>query len=77
MGNSSGGWVSAIAGTTSDMTLVPGESAVDVGGVSSAVQVAVPFFPPTDFLEMDPWFELPENCVGRVPPPPWGFVPGL
>jgi acetyl esterase/lipase len=75
MGNSSGGWVAAIAGTTSDMAQVPGES--DVGGVSSAVQVAVPFFPPTDFLEMDPWFEVPENCTGRIPPPPWGFVPGL
>jgi len=75
MGNSSGGWVSAIAGTTSDMAQVPGE--VNVGGVSSAVQVAVPFFPPTDFLQMDPWFAEPENCVGRTPPPPWGFVPGL
>jgi acetyl esterase/lipase len=71
MGNSSGGWVSAIAGTTSDVVQLPGEPVV--AGVSSAVQVAVPFFPPTDFLQMDPWFA--ENCAS--PPPPWGFVPGL
>jgi acetyl esterase/lipase len=51
MGNSSGGWVSAIAATTSDIQRLEGEP--DVGGVSSAVQAAVPFFPPTAFLRMD------------------------
>jgi acetyl esterase/lipase len=51
MGNSSGGWVSAIAATTSDILQLDGEP--DVGGVSSAVQAAVPFFPPTAFLLMD------------------------
>lgn len=51
MGNSSGGWVAAIAATTSDIYQVDGEP--DPGGVSSAVQVAVPFHPPTDFLSMD------------------------
>lgn len=51
MGNSSGGWVSAIAATTSDIRRLDGEPAV--GGVSSAVQASVPFFPPTAFLRMD------------------------
>jgi acetyl esterase/lipase len=51
MGNSSGGWVSAIAATTSDMRRLDGEPTR--GRVSSAVQAAVPFFPPTAFLRMD------------------------
>lgn len=51
MGNSSGGWVSAIAATTSDIRRLDGEPVV--GGVSSAVQASVPFFPPTAFLRMD------------------------
>ncbi|MCF6746054.1 alpha/beta hydrolase [Blastococcus sp. KM273128] len=51
MGNSSGGWSAAFAATTSDILELPGETGVD--GTSSAVQVAVPFFPPTDFLSMD------------------------
>ena len=50
MGNSSGGWVAAIAATTSDIWEFDGETDVQT---SSAVQVAVPFFPPTDFLSMD------------------------
>jgi acetyl esterase/lipase len=54
MGNSSGGWVSAITATTSDIAQLPGEP--DVGNTSSGVQVAVPFFPPTDFLQMNSWF---------------------
>lgn len=51
MGNSSGGWAAAFAATTSDIMRLPGEVSVD--GTSSAVDVAVPFFPPTDFLSMD------------------------
>jgi acetyl esterase/lipase len=51
MGDSSGGWSAAFAATTSDELQLPGEPGVD--GTSSAVQVAVPFFPPTDFLSMD------------------------
>jgi acetyl esterase/lipase len=51
MGNSSGGWATAFAATTSDIMELDGETGVD--GTSSAVQVAVPFFPPTDFLSMD------------------------
>lgn len=55
MGNSSGGWSAAFAATTSDEMTLPGETGVD--GTSSAVQVAVPFFPPTDFLSMDDFAE--------------------
>jgi acetyl esterase/lipase len=51
MGNSSGGWATAFAATTSDIMELDGETGVE--GTSSAVQVAVPFFPPTDFLSMD------------------------
>lgn len=55
MGNSSGGWSAAFAATTSDTHTLPGETGV--GATSSAVQVAVPFFPPTDFLSMDDFAE--------------------
>ena len=51
MGNSSGGWATAFAATTSDIPELDGEPSVD--GTSSAVQVAVAFFPPTDFLSLD------------------------
>jgi acetyl esterase/lipase len=51
MGNSSGGWATAFAATTSDILELDGEISVD--GTSSAVQVAVAFFPATDFLSMD------------------------
>jgi acetyl esterase/lipase len=54
MGNSSAGWAAAIAATTSDVAQLSGEP--NVGGISSAVQVAVPFFPPTDFLQMNAWY---------------------
>lgn len=53
MGNSSGGWTSAIAAVTGDVLEL--EGSLGVTGVSSAVQAAVAFFPPTDFLEMDRW----------------------
>jgi acetyl esterase/lipase len=79
MGNSSGGWVAAIAGTTSDIAQLPGE--LDVRGISSAVQAAVPFFPPTDFLQMDSWYvDHPEvvSFIRHDAPltplaPPWSF----
>lgn len=52
-GDSSGGWTASMAATTGD---VPGlEGAIGVSGVSSAVQAAVAFYPPTDFLQMDAW----------------------
>jgi acetyl esterase/lipase len=79
MGNSSGGWVAAIAGATSDVAHLQGEPAT--GGTSGAVQTAVPFFPPTDFLQMDAWYvdhpEVPSFIRHDAPlaplPPPWSF----
>jgi acetyl esterase/lipase len=57
------------------MTL-PGETGVD--GTSSAVQVAVPFFPPTDFLSMDEFAaanDLPSQGFLHDPPTsPEGFL---
>jgi acetyl esterase/lipase len=79
MGNSSGGWVASIAGTTSDIAQLPGEP--DAGGISSAVQAAVPFFPPTDFLQMNQWYVDHPGVVSFINhdapltplPPPWSF----
>ncbi|MEM9387511.1 MAG: alpha/beta hydrolase fold domain-containing protein [Pseudomonadota bacterium] len=51
MGNSSGGWAAAFAAATSDIPALPGETGI--AGTSSAVRVAVAFFPPSDFLSMD------------------------
>lgn len=51
MGDSSGGWATAFAAATSGIAQLPGETVAN--GTSSAVQVAVPFYPPTDFLTMD------------------------
>ena len=51
MGDSSGGWATAFAAATSDTLELEGETGVD--GTSSAVRVAVAFFPPTDFLSID------------------------
>jgi len=51
MGTSSGGWAATFAATTGDILELPGE--LGVNGTSSAIQVAVALFPPTDFLSMD------------------------
>jgi acetyl esterase/lipase len=53
MGDSSGGWTSAMAALTGDSPEL--EGVVGTTGVSSAVQAAVAFYPPTDFLQMDAW----------------------
>ena len=53
MGDSSGGWTSAMAALTGDAPEL--EGSVGTTGVSSAVQAAVAFYPPTDFLSMDAW----------------------
>lgn len=51
IGDSSGGWTSAMAALTGD---APGmEGSIGTTGVSSAVQAAVAFYPPTNFLDMD------------------------
>jgi acetyl esterase/lipase len=59
MGFSSGGWTSVIAGTTSDEASLLGEPDTNglTNGVSSAVQAAVGFSSPTDFLQMDQWHD--------------------
>ena len=51
MGDSSGGWTTAMAALTGDVPELEGK--VGITGVSSAVQAAVAFYPPTDFLQMD------------------------
>ena len=59
MGDSSGGWTSVMAAVTGD---VPGlQGKVGISGPSSAVQAAVAFYPPTNFLLMDEWAVAP--CV--------------
>jgi acetyl esterase/lipase len=66
MGDSSGGWTTAIAAVTGDVPEL--EGAVGVTGVSSAVQAAVAFYPPTDFLQMDRW--ALKACSPGAPPGP-------
>ena len=51
MGESSGGWTAAMAAVTEDKPELEGK--FGTLGVSSAVQAAVAFYPPTDFLAMD------------------------
>jgi acetyl esterase/lipase len=51
MGNSSGGWLTAMAALTGGVRQLEGN--LGVTGVSSRVQAAVAFYPPTDFLQMD------------------------
>ena len=53
MGDSSGGWTTAMAALTGDPAEM--EGGVGTTGVSSAVQAAVAFYPPTNFTQMDFW----------------------
>jgi len=53
MGGSSGGWTAAMAALTGDAPEM--EGSVGITGVSSKVQAAVAFYPPTNFLTMDAW----------------------
>ncbi len=57
MGDSSGGWTTAMAATTGDVPEL--EGAVGITGVSSAVRAAVAFYPPTNFVDMDRWMLAP------------------
>ncbi|MCS0602240.1 alpha/beta hydrolase [Streptomyces sp. LP11] len=59
MGDSSGGWVTTMAAVTGDIPWLEGD--VGVRGPSSAVQAAIPFYAPTDFLAMDA--HMPDNCA--------------
>ena len=60
MGDSSGGWTTAMAALTGGVADLEGR--VGVTGVSSRVQAAVAFYPPTDFLQMDAQM-LPGACA--------------
>lgn len=76
MGDSSGGWAAAFAAATSGIPQLPGEAA---SATSSAVQVAVPFYPPTDFLSMDTFAAangLPQGFAypHDAPTSPEGFL---
>ena len=57
VGDSSGGWTAAMAALTGDAPELEGTEGVL--GFSSAVQAAVAFYPPTNFLEMDSWIVRP------------------
>jgi acetyl esterase/lipase len=59
MGNSSGGHVSSLLGTTGDVPALEGH--VGTTGPSSRVQAVIDFFGPTDFLQMDTQM-LPGAC---------------
>jgi acetyl esterase/lipase len=83
MGFSSGGWTSVIAGTTSDEARLPGEPDTNglSAGVSSAVQAAVAFSPPTDFRQMNQWYLdhpgvasfIDHDAPASPLAPPWFF----
>jgi acetyl esterase/lipase len=62
MGDSSGGWTAAMAALTGDAPEM--EGSVGTTGVSSAVQAAVAFYPPTNFLTMDAW--ALRKCAGPM-----------
>ena len=62
IGDSSGGWTSAMAALTGDAPEM--EGTVGTTGVSSAVQAAVAFYPPTNFLEMDRY--MLRKCEGAA-----------
>lgn len=53
MGDSSGGWTTAMAAFTADVPELEGSEGSAALGVSSRLQACVPFYPPTDFLQMD------------------------
>ena len=59
-GDSSGGWTAAMTAVTGDVPEL--EGTVGTTGVSSAVQGAVAFYPPTEFLAMDAW--ALQKCTG-------------
>ena len=61
MGDSSGGWTAAMAAVTGDAPEL--EGSVGVTGVSSRVQAAIAFYPPTNFLTMDAW--AIQKCAGE------------
>jgi acetyl esterase/lipase len=57
MGDSSGGWTTAMAALTGDAPELEGTVGVITG--PSTVRAAVAFYPPTNFLTMDAWAVKP------------------
>jgi acetyl esterase/lipase len=67
MGDSSGGWTTAMAALTGDVPALEGK--IGKTGVTSAVQAAIALYPPTEFLSMDSW--APTRCIkGNARPGP-------
>ena len=68
-GESAGGNLVAIIGTTGDQSTVLDDPSLGNAGVSSAVQAVVDFYGPTDFLQLDAQFAaaMPAACNGQVP----------
>ncbi len=68
-GESAGGNLVAMIGTTGDQRTLLDDSSLGNAGVSSAVQAVVDFYGPTDFLQMDAQFAAapPAACNGQVP----------
>jgi acetyl esterase/lipase len=64
LGESSGGWTAAMAAVTGDVPDLEGTEGTT--GLSSAVQAAVAFYPPTDFLQMDAWALRPCDPAAAV-----------
>lgn len=64
IGESSGGWTAAMAAVTGDVPELEGSEGT--AGASSAVQAAVAFYPPTDFLQMDAWALRPCDPAADV-----------
>lgn len=68
-GESAGGNLVALIGTTGDQSTVLDDPLLGNAGVSSAVQAVVDFYGPTDFLQLDAQFAAapPAACHGQVP----------
>jgi acetyl esterase/lipase len=70
MGDSSGGWTTAMVAVTGDAPEL--EGSVGTTGQSSKVRAAVAFYPPTNFLTMDTWALskcAPPRCHDDEPSP--------
>jgi acetyl esterase/lipase len=67
-GESAGGNLVAMIGTTGDQSTVLDDPSLGNVGVSSAVQAVVDLYGPTDFLQMDAQFAAapPAACNGQV-----------
>jgi acetyl esterase/lipase len=65
-GESSGGWLASMAAVTGDVPELEGN--LGATDVSSAVQAAIAYYPPTDFLQMDRWALRPCDPAAGLRP---------